>query len=505
MPLTPAKPNKIDAPTRCFGLRIESQLLQVATASQQADGRYRLEIDDIECSSSSGWLAASGTPLLLESLAMLVDRHEMRRQSVAVSLDGDFCVTRVTMGTTEHVDAELSMQADRIPRYLQLGPGEKVTGGARSKIAPNVDYAVTGVVNRSLIQLIYDALRETDIDVTWVEPSLVSIARMVGQAKIGGDQPVMIADGMGKQWDVGIACSGRLLLDYRPAAATDEETFRDALDGHISRLKRFCLRHRGIATGELSRLLICGFGEKPHRAVEALGDSLGVQPEVLYVPDLTELYEIDEQNRQSPSVPAVATVLPLLTGVDPADVPDLLAEVRRAPELPLATRVLQSCWPIAAALLILCTSYGLVSGQRRHRAGTVQGRAELESQIDATEVKFAELTQKRELLSYLKQIEGQTAEPNWDLLLGRITQSLPDSCRLNEYRVESDGHVLLDGTVLDESIVYELVNSLRKLPGVTQVALRGTTPEESVHGTRFVIRLMTSRPEPEADSGARDE
>ncbi len=56
-------------------------------------------------------------------------------------------------------------------------------------------------------------------------------------------------------------------------------------------------------------------------------------------------------------------------------------------------------------------------------------------------------------------------------MLGRITQSLPDSSRLNEYRVESDGHVLLDGTVLDESIVYELVNSLRRLPGVTQVAL----------------------------------
>jgi hypothetical protein len=501
MSLTPARPNKIEAPARCFGLRIESQLLQVAIASQQPDGRYRLEIDEIECSSPSGWLTALGAPLLLESLATLVERHEMRRQRVAVSLDGDFCVTRTTMGTTDQVDAELSMQADRIPRYLQLGPGEKVTGGARSKIATNVDYAVTGVVNRSLIQLVYNALRETDIDVTWVEPSLVSIARMVGQARIGGDQPVMIADGTGKQWDVGIACSGRLLLDYRPAAATDEETFRDALDGHISRLRRFCHRHRGIASGQLSRLLICGSGEKPHRAVEMLGDSLGLHPEVMNVPDLAELYEIEDSNRQSPSVPAVATVLPMLTGVDPADIPDLLSEVRRAPELPLARRILQTCWPIAAALLILCTCYGLVSDQRRHRAGTAGGRAELKSQIAATEAKFTELTQKRELLSHLGQIERQTAEPDWDLLLGRITQSLPDSCRLNEYRVESDGHVLLDGTVLDESIVYELVNTLRRLPGVTEVALRGTTPEESTHGSRFVIRLMTSKSEPEADSG----
>ncbi|MGI9473204.1 MAG: hypothetical protein ACR2NZ_16805 [Rubripirellula sp.] len=76
----------------------------------------------------------------------------MRRQPVAVSLDGDFCVTRVTKGTSDEVDVELSMQSDRVPRYLQLGLGEKVTGSVRKKIAPTVEYAVTGVVNRSLFR-----------------------------------------------------------------------------------------------------------------------------------------------------------------------------------------------------------------------------------------------------------------------------------------------------------------------------------------------------------------
>ena len=89
----------------------------------------------------------------------------MRRQQVAVSLDGDFCVTRVTMGTAEEVDRELEMLADRIPRYLQLGPGEKVTGRSRIKIEGNIEYSVTGVVNRSLIQLLYETLRALDIDV----------------------------------------------------------------------------------------------------------------------------------------------------------------------------------------------------------------------------------------------------------------------------------------------------------------------------------------------------
>ena len=489
MPQSPTANHQSSVRSRCFGLRIESHLLQLAVATPLPNGKFQIAIDDIACPSGHGWLSAAGRPELLEALSALVDRHEMRRQPVAVSLDGDFCVTRVTMGTTEEVDIELSMQSDRVPRYLQLGPGEKVTGSARTKIAPTVDYAVTGVVNRSLIQLVYDALRDSDIDAIWVEPSLVSVARLVGEAKIGGDQPVMIADGTGNQWDVGIACSGRLLLDYRPASATTEEAFRNALDGHISRLKRFCHRHRGIVTGELSQLLICGFGDKPARAVSFLGDSLGVAPEVLNVPRLPELCDITEDDLQSRCVPAVATVLPLLTQVSPEEVPDLLEEVRRAPDSPLTTRLLATCWPIVAAVVILCVSYGLVSSERHHRDATIDGRAEIESRIDATAVKFEELGEKRELVSHLNLISRRTSEPDWNELLGRVTQTLPDTAKLNQFQVDGGGQVQLDGTVLDEPLVYELLQELRRLSNIGQVALKSTTPDESIQGTRFVIQL----------------
>jgi hypothetical protein len=505
MPLSPSTSASTAATGRCFGLRIEHHLLHLAIATPLPDGRYRIEMDDVPCSDPGGWLTASGSALLAQAIETLVDRHEMRRRAVAVSLDGDFCVTRVTMGTSEEVDAELAMLATRVPRYLQLGPGEKVVGSSRLTLAPTVDYAVTGVVNRSLIQCIYEALRQADLEVAWVEPSLVSVARLVGQAQIGEDRPVMIADGTGRQWDVGIACSGRLLLDYRPASANTEEAFRDALDGHLSRLKRFCHRHRGVVTGELTRLLICGTGHKPHRAVEILGDSLGVEPEVLSVPSLTDLYEIDERDRQSHCVPAVATVLPLLTGVIAADVPDLLSEVRRAPELPWARRLVQTGWPVAAALLMLCITYGLVSSQRRLRSGLTAARAEMQSRIDAAEVKFDRLTRDRELIAQLHRIEGQTAETHWDLMFGRVTQSLPDRCRLAEFRVEPGGHVRLDGFVLDEALVYDLVNILRRLPDVTQVALKGTAPNDTQRGTRFDIRLTTVCPPLPTDSGARDE
>lgn len=477
---------------RCFGLRIESNILQLAIASPLPGGRYRLDIDIVSSESSGCWLSPGSGSQFQEALALFVERHEIRRERIAVSLDGDFCVTRVAMGTTEKVDSELSSLEVRVPRYLQLGPGEKVTGSARKNIAPAVDYAVTGVVNRSLIQLVYEALRANELNVTWVEPSLVSVARLLGQAQVGGDRPVMIADGTGKQWDVGIACSGRLLLDYRPVSATTAESLRDAVDGHISRLKRFCQRYRGIATGNLSQLLVCGDESKTADAVSLLSKSINIETELLKVPELPDLYEIDDQFYDSKSVPPVATVLPLLIGVPASDVPDLLDEVRRDPDRTLVSRVLRSGWSVIAASLALIVSYGLVSGQRYRRAETIEGRTTIESQIEAIEVRFADLSQKRDWLNHLVEIQKQSEEPDWHQMFQRVTQTLPVVAKLNDYQIETDGHLSLNGSITDESLVFELVNDFRRLPGVSQVALRGTTPDDATHGVRFTIRLMTS-------------
>ncbi len=90
-------------------------------------------------------------------------------------------------------------------------------------------------------------------------------------------------------------------------------------------------------------------------------------------------------------------------------------------------------------------------------------------------------------------------------MFGQVTQTLPDSARLNDFRVEAEGQVLLNGTVTDESLVFELVNEFRRLTGVKQVALRETTPDESVHGTRFLIRLTTANLPTDSELGTHDE
>ncbi|WP_146513799.1 GerMN domain-containing protein [Rubripirellula amarantea] len=473
----------------CFGLRIESHAIQLAIATPMDNGRYRLTFDQVDHDGEVGWLTNEGASAFEAALEMLADRHQMRRHAVSVSLDGDFCVTRVTIGSPEEVDHDLETLATRIPRYLQLGPGEKVTGSARIRIEPSTDYAVTGVVNRSLIQIIYDAFRNIDMDVKWVEPSLVSVARLVGRDKRIGDTPILVADGMGKQWDVGIACAGMLLLDYRPAAAHHNAGFCEALVGHFSRLKRFCHRHRRVATGELEELLICGPHEKTNDVIALLKDSDVVRPAVLQIPDLPELYEINSESNETNHVPSVATVFPLLIRLADDGVPDLLDHVRRAPDLSWGQRLVYQCWPIAVACLTLMIAYAMVATERNRHAGKGMGRAELQAQITATQTKFAAVSKRRELLTHLNRISAITTEPNWHKTFKLITQSLPETVRLEEFRIESSNTIQLNGMTVEESVIYDLVNSLRHLPGVTQVALKGTSPEPDTQSTRFIVRL----------------
>jgi Tfp pilus assembly protein PilN len=475
----------------CFGLRIESHMLQAAIATPTADGRHQVSFDDVACPVASGWLTARGAVELQSALESLIERHHMRRHRVAVSLDGDFCVTRVTMGTPEQVDLGLEMLANRIPRYLQLGPGEKVTGSARGKIEAGIDHAVTGVVNRSLIQIIYDALRRLDMDVTWIEPSLVSVARLTGQDSTYAERPVLIADGMGKQWDVGIACAGRLLLDYRPAAASNNDGFCSVLEAHYERLKRFCARHRGVATGELNDLLICGDEQKTEEVLQRLGASSRLHASRLSIPFLPQIYDIDAKDQVTRNVPAVATVYPLLVGTKHEEVADLLDHVRRAPDLSVGQKILKQCWPVAVACVCLLIAYGLVSSERRRHAGSGDGRAALQAEIIATGVKQARISRDREKYDYLKRIASLTQEPHWNQMFGWVSKTLPPSVKLNEFRVDAGNVILMEGTAIDETMIYEWVNSLRHLPLVSQVALKGTTPNAEDQSTRFSVQLTT--------------
>ncbi|TWT79227.1 hypothetical protein CA13_06250 [Planctomycetes bacterium CA13] len=502
-----SKQNKPIERTKLFGLWIENRMLQVAIATPINSDRYRLEIDYCECPFESGWLDSKSLDAFSDAIESLVEKHGMRRGTVAVSLDGDFCVSRIALGNRDAVEREVQSLDSRVPRYLQLGPGVKVTGQVRQRVDDETDYAITSVVNQSLIGLVYGTFRAHDVELAYVEPSLVSISRLIGQSKACSEHPVLIADGTGLTWDVGIVFDGRLILDYRPAAAASETEFHAALDGHISRLHRFCNRYLGIKAGQLDKMLICGSEARVNQTIALFQQSGAIKSEALRVPRLDSLYEIDEDRRHSHSVPAVASVLPLMLDIQADQVPDLLTAVRREPDQPLWMQSLRVGWPAIAALVLCLFGFGILTRQRSHVTEMKSGEGQVQATVTATQSRMHRLAGQRERINYLHSIAWHCQESDWGGRLKQITQSLPDTARLNEFRVEDGRSIRIDGSVFEERLVYDILAQLEQLPGVAEVALHNTTPDTNSDTTRFVIRLTMVGPGVQGqveDAGAND-
>ncbi|MEO9591901.1 hypothetical protein, partial [Rhodopirellula bahusiensis] len=318
---------------RSVALRIEDDRLMLVIASKSADAVQLNEpademiVDQVRCSDPSGWINSGRWTEMVEALSKLKQRHQIGDSPVAVSLSGDFCVTRISVGTVEDVDRDLAALAGRIPRYLQLGPGGKVTGHTRETIGPGMEHALTAVGNRVRLQNLYEVFRMCDVEIAWVEPSLVSLSRLIGWLRLDNHAPVLIADSFGRSWEVGISFQGRLLLDYRPAAARDGSEFADAIDHHLERLQRFCQRHRGMSDHRLDQLFVGGGVDKVTPVVRRFANDSKLSVSAI---DLTTAAWKIERNKvdsgeeedatvcevpvvETDTVAVMAAVLPLIT------------------------------------------------------------------------------------------------------------------------------------------------------------------------------------------------
>lgn len=451
-----------------------------------------LELDQPD-QKSSDWLDGEGNVRLQHAIQTLAVRHHIGSESVAVSLGGDYCVTRISTGTLEHVDQELEALASRIPRYLQLGPGEKLTGQVRETLQPGIDHSLTAVGNHNRLQALYQAFAACDVNVAWIEPSLVSIARLVGQLGIDEDTPILIADSFGRSWEVGISHQGRLLLDYRPAAAHDSATFAKAIDHHLARLRRFCLRHRGMDQSELSDLYVGGPSQKiapviEHFSTQRASDSNALRATPLRLPATFLTVEVDPEI-ESDTIAGVAAILPLIQTSVQQQPPDLLQTIRQDAQQSKWTWMVLTWWPAVAAAMMLATIYLWVGGLQKEAEQKRQERCFVETQMRDTRVRMAALQSDRRWVEHLETINRKTISPPMSELVQQITQCLPSRSSLDSIRLEAEREILLSGKTREESEIYEIVNYLRRLPKISQVALLGTMIGSDQNESQFNIRL----------------
>ncbi|TWT93590.1 hypothetical protein [Neorhodopirellula pilleata] len=486
--------------TKKFAFRVEHDriVLAVAEIATGVPARIVIDHESLVATEEHGevpadWLEGEGNERLRQAIKSLAMRHQLNSDPVAVSLSGDFCVTRISTGTIEHVDQELSALASRIPRYLQLGPGEKLTGQVRESLQPGIEHALTSVGNHTRLQSLYRAFADNDVNVAWIEPSLVSLARLVGMLGIDQDKPILIADSFGRSWEVGIAHQGRLLLDYRPAAAHDSETFAKAIDHHLARLRRFCLRHRRMVQSELSDLYLGGPPQKitpvlEHFAVQDEHNPQKLRAVELKLPAAFMIVEVAPEI-ESDSIVGVAAILPLLHTAIQQEPPDLLQSIRRDVKISKWRSLALTWWPAVTAAIVLVGLSLWVGGLQRQAQQKREQRGLVETQMRQTRVRMASLQSDQRWVEHLQTIQGKTRPVPMAILVKQITQCLPPRSSLQSIRLEGERSIQLTGKTPHESEIYEIVNYLRRIPGVTQVALLGTMLGSEENESQFNIRL----------------
>ena len=517
--------------TTRFGLRLDNDCVGLAIATTTEGGETELAFDQVQAAGNEAFLTGGDPRPLTEALEMLAERHGLRRQRVAVSLDGDFCVTRVTVSSPRRMQRSLSLLSERVDHYLQLGPGKKVTGVAHINLDERTQYAATAVISLPLIEFLYDAFLGARLNVAWVEPSLISLSRLIGKDVRYADQTVLIADGTGHRWDIGVAGSGRLWLDYRPAGAETFAGVHRAIDGHLERLQRFCRRHRKIESATMAELLICGSPSKASEAIRSLEGFNGLRAVRFDMPDTRSLFNtnapstnpseprasskdqtsqdqmsqtqasqgqvspnhgdlsMDSQSISPQHIPALASVLPLIIDTPPEQIPDMLSHIRREPPRTTTQIVFACLLPMmaTAALLIVSVSYRRF---QQRRLATVSAEVEtLQTQLATNQDRNRQLIARSEEIANLQHLASLAHIDGPMRLFTQVTQCLPPTTRMLSWSMQGNHHVRLIGETQDESSVYEIRQSIAKIVEVHDVNIVSTEPSTDERGGRFVLNL----------------
>lgn len=457
----------------------------MALQRTKPDGAAELVLDVAE-------MPAGGRQLgeLRDAIEKLAKKHELWRARLAVTLDGDYCVTRVTTGTAVEVEHELKQLESRTQRYLSLGPGEKVTGGYRQTLNQRSEYAVTGVANRMVLEHIRETLREQNLSPISVEPTMVAVSRLLTTERVG-ESPVLLADGSGTQWDVGIAHDGNLLLDYRPSATRQSDRFGDVLLGHLARLNRFCERHRQLDASTLQDLYLIGPVEKVEGARKIIEQgNANLMVHTLCVQGFVEDI-LDEKLGSDPCwMGAFVALKTAASHSKDVKTANLLSSMRDVRKRSLRYHIACTLGVAATAAALLLTLHSRVDQQRSRieELGLWQVSAGEESlKLEAI---IAESAEQQTLVSALRGIEDEILNSSVaPRIVQQLPKILPNSVCLRRLQIDSKGELNLLGTTLNDQVIYDVTRAVKSLPDVDDASLVGSDPinNGNVDQTEFEI------------------
>lgn len=477
-------------------------MLRVAVLKTRSGERPTVIVKEFPWRQESASLqTAAGADELTKALRKASEEFGLAAATIFVAVSGDYCVTRVVTGPEEKVKAEIAGLEKRSRLYLSLGQGPKAIGGSIQQVDARHQHALLTVINQQTLQTLVDVTQRLGLDVECIEPSLVSISRLLGRLEGDATGPALIASFGERGLEVGISHRGQLLLDYRPAGQEDAAAATEIVIRHLVRLQRYCDRYVRLSNGALRTVYLSG-GEQETTAAQ---DAFLADGRVL-VEMLDDTERVGEWRIEGDRGANTAAVVGAMLKADPAapqhDTPNLREGLARHSARSLGRDLLATCWPLAASLLIAVMGGWWIAGVQQRTARINAQHAALEDRQAEANVTALVVARDVKKLDYVRRVADFANHLAVDRLLENVAGCQPDDVWLDSISIDGVATMSVSGASYSDEGVYELMKTMRACPAFRDVALTGTQAARDREGpvTRFEVRVEiaeSARPAPE--------
>lgn len=487
---------------RVFVIELSSSDLGIVELQKSAGDGAADEVSSTTCCwrrTATSLNSLDGCAELTSAFREIARQHSMHGAEIRVVLTGEFCVLRMVRGTIESVRAELQQLEQRSRLYLSLGPGEKVLVSNTQAIDARHAHAAAAVCNRATLETIQTAAEAAGIEISVIEPALSALSRAVARLPETPTGAYLLVHLNPSGMEIGVCHDGQLLLDYRPSGRTAVADLPALLETHLNRLSRHVGRSLRAATPAINRIYLCGEEELVHAAMNQFKRQSKLEVLQVRPTDVKATWQLSEEAVGDVSAAALGALLATYMPSGDSDAPNLMKHIIDRKRQPLRPTLLRSALPLAATLLVMA-ALSVINESMEQSLDLM--RIERESlavkEARATELRLQLMASKGKL-TQLEKLAAKLPGELGDTLVGRLAGCLPSDVWLSKVEIVEGATIRLHGASYQEAGVYDFVRWLEQAPGLTEVALKGTSPSSSATGptTSFELELTLA-----ADSDA---
>jgi hypothetical protein len=473
-----------------FAIHIGLRALSYVTLLRQADNWRVSGYGDVP------WLGHAGTTELQQedleaTIKQVVHEQGLHREAVHVSLNSRYSVSRVVTGTRSSVHAQFEEITANSQHYLQFGLGEKLIGRSTLSLGDGEYYGQVAIIKHGLLEMVDKSLQRAGLRIDSVDGAMPNLCRLIGQLELD-HAPLLLVWITNASAEIGISYRGKLQLSYQLGGESSPQAVAEIIRKHLKRLRRFCDRYRSVDEAtQLNHMLVLASG--PH-AQELRAQLEGSSFESVRSLDwlvsdkLSDRFILGEQLPSPGVVTALAGLLPQLD-TDVLAFTDVLEKYVHGKPRTVSSILLVDALPTYLAAMLVCVLFGWSLWLQLQIDDTLQQSQELQLTQAVEREQMLELEQLRMQTRHIRQQHAEWYRPPEHELIVSIAGCLPADTRLESFAIETTGRLILKGTMLNGDRSFELLQTLRQLPAIEEVALESVSKARTFGITNSLFEI----------------